>query len=147
SSRTLAMTSRAGGEKELGLAAQATSLGRSGRPRLVSVYFTGRTCEPRVGLVAPAVAAAGASAAALAAAPTAPGPRPVLAGPGLVDGQGAALELLAVHRLDRRVTALAHLDEAEAARTAGLPVHHDLGPADRAVLRERVAEVIGGRGE
>jgi len=40
--------------------------------------------------------------------------------------------------------ALAHLDEAEAARAAGFPVRDDLGPGHGAVRAECLDEVIGG---
>src|SRR5262249_25110473 len=67
-----------------------------------------------------------------------------LAGLGLVDGQGAALELGAVHRVDGRVAAIAHLDEAEAAGAPRLAVVDDLGAANRAVLAERLNQVVRG---
>src|SRR5262249_35282021 len=72
-------------------------------------------------------------------------PAPVLAGLGLVDSQGAAADLLAVEGADRLVAAVGHLDEAEAARTAGFAVGDDLGTGHGAVLREQLAQVVGGR--
>src|SRR5262245_18496879 len=93
---------------------------------------------------ATATVAAGArpAAAAVAAAPAAA--RAVLTRAGLVDRQGAALELRAAQGGDGLVGAVAHLDEAEAAGADGLPVGGDLGPGDRAELAERLEEVVRG---
>src|SRR5262249_18913529 len=70
--------------------------------------------------------------------------RAVFARLGLVDGQRAALELGAAQRRDGLVAPVTHLDEPEAARTAGVAVGDDLGAADRAVLAEQLDEVVGG---
>src|ERR687884_138745 len=72
-----------------------------------------------------AVAAAAATATAAAAA--------VTAGPGLVDRQVAAAELLAVELLDGGLALLArrHLDEAEAARAARVAILDDVSRLDR----------------
>src|SRR5262249_28712055 len=91
-----------------------------------------------------ALAAAVAATAAGPAAAVAAGARPRLAGLGLVDGQGATLQLRAVQSGDGRVAALAHLDEAEAARAAGGAVGGDLGAGHVAVLGEPAAQVIRG---
>ena len=56
------------------------------------------------------------------ASPVAAGTGALLAGLGLVDRQGAALELDAVQSGDGFLAAFAHLDEAEAARAARLAV-------------------------
>src|SRR5205085_9276040 len=93
------------------------------------------------GLPAPAGAAAGALAAAALAGGA------LLARAGLVDRQGAALEHGAVEVLDGGLAALAHLDEAEAARAARLTVLDDLGARHAAELAERLAEVVGGGAE
>src|SRR5207247_8178031 len=91
-------------------------------------------------------AAAAAVAAPAAAAGAAAGARPLLAGLGLVDLQGAALDLGAVQGGDGGVAALAHLDEAEAARAAGVAVGRHLGAGHRAVVGEPAAEVVRGGG-
>src|SRR5439155_5954343 len=57
--------------------------------------------------------------------------------------QGAALELRAVERGDRRLGAVRHFHEAEAPAAAGLAVGHDLGLLHRAVLAEQGLEVRG----
>src|SRR5207253_1653491 len=57
---------------------------------------------------------------------------------------GAALEHGAVEVADGLLAALRHLDEAEAARAAGLAVADDLGAGDVAVLAERLAQVVRG---
>src|SRR5687768_6443679 len=88
-------------------------------------------------------AAAGTSAAAAAAA--APALGTVL---GLVDAQRAAVEVGAVHLLDRRLGRLGgrHLDEGESARSPGLPLDHQLDLDDLAELGEGVTEgLVGGR--
>src|SRR5262249_51952162 len=54
------------------------------------------------------------------------------------------LEVGAVQLGDGLVAALGHLDEAEAARPAGVAVGHDLGPRHGAELAERLAEVVRG---
>src|SRR5688500_4470744 len=92
---------------------------------------------------APVSAAAGTSAAASATA--APALGTVL---GLVDAQRAAVEVGAVHLLDRRLGRLGgrHLDEGESARSPGLPLDHQLDLDDLAELGEGVTEgLVGGR--
>ena len=54
------------------------------------------------------------------------GTGPLLARPGFVDGQGAALEQGAVEVGDGLLGPAAHLDEPEAARLAGFSVADDL---------------------
>src|SRR5688572_2519824 len=85
-------------------------------------------------LITTAAAAEAAPAAAAAA---------VLAGPGLVDGQGPAVGLLAVEGGDGRLRLLVglHLHEAEALGAAGVAVHDDLGRLHRAVGLEQLREV------
>src|SRR5262249_7350606 len=62
---------------------------------------------------------------------------------GFVDGQGAAVVLLAVEGRDRgfRLGVTAHLDEPETLAPPGLPVGDDLGALDRAVLREELFQL------
>ena len=61
---------------------------------------------------------------------------------GLVDVDGAPIELAAIELLDRRLGLLvrAHLDEGEATRTAGVAIHHDLRVGDGPDLPEGVAQ-------
>src|SRR6185295_8475049 len=74
------------------------------------------------------------------------GARAIFTRAGLVDGERAAAELGAVEVVNRRVATLGHLDEAEAARAAGVAVGDDLGAGHGAVVAERLAEVVrGGR--
>src|SRR5690606_22478392 len=80
-----------------------------------------------------------------ASASAAPAAGTILAGPRLVDGQRAAVEIGAVHRLDRLVGAVGHFHEPEPARPAGLPIGHDARRGDGSVLRERLTETIDGR--
>src|SRR4051794_37404263 len=89
------------------------------------------------GRLAAIVAATRAEAAAIAAA------RAVLTRTRLVHRQRAALELAAVEAGDRLVAAFRHLDEAEAARAAGVAIHHHLGPRHTAELPERFEQVVG----
>src|SRR5262245_1018923 len=127
---------------------------RSGRagvlmPRSVAARHR-KTTEPRRsrrgssasrfnwrGLVA---AVAVATAAATTTVPAAS--RPVLTGPSLVDRQGSALEVGAVHGGDGRLGPVRHLDEGEPAAPAGLPVRHHLGAHHRPVLAERLGQVL-----
>src|SRR5262249_30816188 len=99
-------------------------------------------------LVPPAVSAtvaAGTAAATTIAAPSAgAAARALLAGLGLVDGQGPASVLRPVEGGDGLVSPLGHLDEAEAAGAPGVPVGHDLGTGDGAILREQLAQLMGG---
>src|SRR3569832_370520 len=62
---------------------------------------------------------------------------------GLVDRQGTAHELTTVQVADRGrcLGVRRHLDEAEAARTAGVAIHDQLGLGHRARVREQVAQV------
>src|SRR5262245_7678308 len=91
-------------------------------------------------LVAPpaSTAVAAAAPAVATSAATAPAAAALGLGPGLVDGQGAAADLLAVERLDGGLGFLVglHLHEAEALGAAGVPVHDDLGRLHRAVRLE-----------
>src|SRR5262249_5000574 len=93
----------------------------------------------------PAVAAAPASSAVPASSAAAA--TTVLAGLGLVHRQGPAVQLGPVHRGNRLVPAVAHLDEREPPGPAGLAVHDDLDLGHRAVLGERLPELVLGRRE
>ena len=71
-------------------------------------------------------------------------------GPSLVDGQPAAVDLLVMERLDRRLCFLiaAHLHEAEALAAAGVAVVDDLDALHAPELREQllqfgVADLVG----
>src|SRR5689334_23487100 len=90
-------------------------------------------------LVAPAAGAA--PAAAVPAAPAAPAAA-VLARPGIVDGEAAAADHLAVEGGDGGLGLLvaAHLDEAEPLRPARVTVHDDLRRLHRAVRREHLLQ-------
>src|SRR4029453_18370048 len=105
------------------------------------------------GLPAPAAAAAGpaapaaATAEATAAATTAAAP--VAAAPGsgsfgLLDLDGAAVEVGAVEAADGLLGFLRrrHFDEAEAPRTTGVPVSHDACGLDAARRRECLAQTL-----
>jgi hypothetical protein len=95
------------------------------------------------------ISAAAISAAAVAASATATAAATgtCFAGLGLIDGQGAALELSAVERLDRGLRSVAHFDKAETSRTTRFAVGRDLGAANRAVVREQLFQIFGRRGE
>lgn len=95
---------------------------------------------------ATAVAATTATATTVAAT-TATGTGTVFTRLGLVDLQGAPLDLGAVQSRDGLVAAFAHLDEAETARAAGFAVGSDLGAGDSTMRREPLAEVVGGGAE
>src|SRR5262249_42285565 len=109
----------------------------------VPVHSPERTGTPGLfPLPAPATAAVTTPGAA-GAAPAALGP-----GFGLIDGQGAALDLFQVHLLGGllRLGVAAHLDEAEA---FGLPrgaVHDDLRRLHRAVRGEQLLQHLVGHG-
>jgi hypothetical protein len=92
------------------------------------------------------VAAAAATTATAAVAATAAA---LDAGPGLVDGQRATAELLAVELLDGRGGPLGchHLDEAEAARAARVAVFDHRCVFDLARLREQLAQFVARRAE
>src|ERR1039458_9160124 len=89
-----------------------------------------------------ATAAATAVTAATAAAATATGA--LFARPGDVNRQGASAQLFAIQCVDGllRLLRRAHGDESEPARTAGCPVHHQVGFDDRAVGRKGVLQVV-----
>src|SRR4030095_16868654 len=61
-----------------------------------------------------------------------------------VDGEGAAVHVLAVHGRDGflRLFGRAHGHEAKAARAAGHSLHHQVGFDHRAVRREGVLQVV-----
>src|SRR5437870_10746413 len=83
-------------------------------------------------------------AAGTAAAATGAGA--LLARTSLVDREGPAVFVLAVQPGDRRLRLLvvAHFNEAEAFRAAGLAVHNDLGRLNRAVRREHRLQIAVG---
>src|SRR5262245_48875737 len=95
-----------------------------------------RAAGPSVAPPAAAVAAATTTPGAAAAAATAA----VLPGPGLVDRQVAAVDLVAVQRRDGRLGLLvaAHLHEPEALRAARVAVQDHLGRLHRAVGPEHL---------
>src|SRR5438132_4724343 len=64
----------------------------------------------------------------------------------LVDREGPAFLVLAVQPGDRRLGLLvvAHFNEAEAFRAAGLAVHDDLGRLNRAVRRKHRLQIAVG---
>src|SRR5688572_8232541 len=92
-------------------------------------------------VAAATAATAAVSTAATAAAATATGT--VFAGLGLVDGEGSAVEVLAVQGRDRglRLGVAAHLDERETLAPTGVPVLNDLGGLHGAVLPTQLLEV------
>lgn len=69
-----------------------------------------------------------------------------LAGPGLIDGQGAALPFLAVQSLDRRIRTFfrGHGNETEATRFPGRSILHEIGFSDRAMRREQIVQIVFG---
>src|SRR5205085_374084 len=68
--------------------------------------------------------------------------RAFLARLGFVDGQRPTLEASAIEVGDGLIAAFRHLDEPEAARTAGFPIRHNLRGRDRTVLAKHFAEVV-----
>lgn len=120
------------------------SPGRSGRPGLYMVdwFVVGQVTNLPHKLLEPPAVAAPVTVAVAAAAAVAAGAGPLLARPGLVDGQGSALEHGPVEVGYGLVGPVRHLDEPEAARPAGVPVGNDLGRGHGAVLAERLAEVV-----
>jgi hypothetical protein len=80
---------------------------------------------------------------ATATVATAPTIRPR---PSFIDGQIAAVKVLAVELLDCRRCFFrrSHLDEAEASRATCHPIFDDLGRLNRAGLREMIAQVVAG---
>lgn len=66
--------------------------------------------------------------------------------PGRIDGQSASIDGTAVECLDGflRLFIGAHGHKSEAARTAGSPVHHQIGFNDGAVSCEHILQVIFG---
>src|SRR5688572_6741419 len=62
----------------------------------------------------------------------------------LVDGEVTAAKIVIVQLLDRllRLFVGAHLNEAEAARSTGSHVAHDLDAFDRAAAREELFEIL-----
>src|SRR6185503_13673651 len=99
---------------------------------------------------AAAAAAAAPAAAAIPTAPTAAAPAAARAGGvGDLDLQGPAVHFLAIELLDGlgRLFRRRHLDEAEAARVAGVTVGDDGRRLDHARLGEQFAQTVRGRGK
>ena len=100
-------------------------------------------CQNPSGLVAITTATAAAAVFPTTAAATA-ATAAFFARFGNVDGQGAAAQILAIHRFDGLLRFLggAHGDEAKPAGTAGFPVHHQVGFSDRAMRAKRSVQVV-----
>src|SRR5947209_5341436 len=96
-----------------------------------------------VSAAAAAVAAAASASATAAAVATAAAAAAVFARAGFVDGQGAAVVLLAVERRDGGVGlgVIGHLHEPEALALAGVPVVDDLGGNHLPVLSEHLLQL------
>jgi hypothetical protein len=110
----------------------------AGAPRMPAspdVYLPVRAA----GLVAAPAATTAAAVAAAAVATAAAAATTVVTGASLVDGKGAAVQVLAVQGADRGLGLglVRHLDEAEAAGAAGVAVRRDAGAGDGAVSGER----------
>ena len=90
-------------------------------------------------------AAATTTAAAISAATaitTATAAATLVAGPGLVDGQITAAEILAVEAVHRVLATIGHLNETEAAGSIRLAVHDDLCRKHLAVAAEQLVQLI-----
>src|SRR4051812_46528117 len=96
----------------------------------------GAAAAPSAAVAAATATAAGVAAATAAAAAAAA----VLTGPGFVDGEGAAVVLLAVEGGDGRIClgVVGHFDEPEALAAAGVSVVDDLGGHDLPVLGKQL---------
>ena len=70
----------------------------------------------------------------------------LFARPGDIDGQSAAVNLLAVERADRRLRFIgrAHSDETETARTTSGAIRHQIGFEHGPMGRKRVLKIILG---
>ena len=79
---------------------------------------------------------------------TAAAARALFARPGHVDGEGAAINLLAVQGGNGllRFLGAAHGDEREAAGAIGHAIHHQVGFGDRAMRGKRVLQAVLGGG-
>src|SRR5215217_3296344 len=97
--------------------------------------------------VAAAATAAATAAAAVAAATTAAAAATVFARLGFVNGEGPAVDFLAVQGRDRRLGFLvgAHLDEPESLAAAGVPVLNDFRALHGPVRGAQLFEVRAGR--
>ena len=86
------------------------------------------------------------AAAAVFTTTAAAAARALFARLGDVDGKGAAIHFLAVQGFNGFVGFLdgTHGDKTKPARTAGFPVHHQVGFSDRAMRGERVIQVVFG---
>jgi hypothetical protein len=91
---------------------------------------------------ATAASAAEATAAATTAAASSAAEAPFLAGAGLVDGEGAAIVLLAVEGLNGCLgfVVVRHLDEPETFTAAGVAIVDHLGRKNLAVLAKQLLE-------
>ena len=98
--------------------------------------FRALDCSP----TAPAAAISSATATATARA------GPVLSRARFVDRESATIELFAMQRLDRGVSAFLgfHGDESETAGPAAEPIHNQIHFQDGAVLGEHVLELVFG---
>ena len=70
--------------------------------------------------------------------------RTLFAGPGFVNGEGAALDFLAVKGADSGVgfSRVSHGHERKAARAAGCAVHHKGDVSDFAMLFEKILKIV-----
>lgn len=88
--------------------------------------------------------AAAATAIATTGATTAEATWTLFTRTGLIDDQGTAFHLLAVHAVDGglRFSVRAHLDETKTLGSTGFTVHHDLRRRHRAELSECLLEIV-----
>ncbi len=114
--------------------------------RLVSSASLSAAVATAVAATAATPAVTTAIAAAIATATAAPSAATtLLARPGFVYRQGAALMFLPVECINRFLGFVVafHFDEAEAARAAGFAIGDYLGSSHRAVFFEKSQQVVG----
>jgi len=149
------------------VAAAATTTGAATAAAITATTTAGAaTTAAAVGAATTATATAAAVRAATAAATAGPtaatvattataattaatkAARTLFTRAGLVDDNGTAFQRLPVHAVDGRLGLgiRAHLDEAEALRTARVPVHHDLCGGHCAELREGLVQRLVAHG-
>ncbi len=123
-------------------AAVATSAAATAAVATTTAAAPAVTAAAATPAIAAATAAVTTTATAVAAATAATGARCTRLS--FIDGQGSALERSAVHFGHGLFGPRFHLDETEAAATAGFAVYDYLRPRHGATLRESFAELIRG---
>ena len=122
----------------------ATATGTTATTTAAVATAAGTTAATTATVSAATAATATAAITAAAGATTAEAAWTLFTRTGLIDDQGAAFHLLAIHAVDGRLrlSVRAHLDKTKTLGATGFTVHHDFRRRHRAELSECLLEIV-----